>query len=323
MDEKGFMIGVEAKSTRVFSKSLFERGGSNAPIQDGNREWITITPTICGDGTTLPTGIIFRAQNGTIWSNWVMDIPPDEEDVFVTSSPNGWTNIQLGLAWLKLFNKWTKDKARMSWRLLIMDGHSSHISIDFLEYAVQNRIAVVKFPSHSTHSLQPLDVGIFSPLSTAYTSGLRQRQERSQGLLPVKKADFYSLFKQAWASAASESNIKAAFEATGIWPQDRAVVLEKFRTRTPPPKTDPVDVSHLSPANWKRIEQLLELLVKDKGNKQFKKLEGAIHRASTETKLLQHENMGLIASMDTHNKRIDHSRRKLISGSKKQQTDAA
>jgi hypothetical protein len=38
MDEKGSMIGVEAKSTRVFSKALFERGGANAPIQDGNRE---------------------------------------------------------------------------------------------------------------------------------------------------------------------------------------------------------------------------------------------------------------------------------------------
>jgi hypothetical protein len=38
MDEKGFMIGVEAKSTRVFSKALFERDRANASIQDGNRE---------------------------------------------------------------------------------------------------------------------------------------------------------------------------------------------------------------------------------------------------------------------------------------------
>lgn len=194
--------------------------------------------------------------------------------------------------------------------------------MDFLDYAVQNRIAIMKFPSHSTHSLQPLDVGIFSPLSSVYSSELCQQQQRSQGLLPIKKADFYSLFKRAWASAASESNIKAAFKATGIWPQDRTVVLKKFKIRTPPPKTNPVDVSYLSPADWKRVEQLLEHLVADKTDEQFKKLEGAIHRASTETKLLRHENTGLIASLDTYNKRTEHGRRLLIGGSKKQQTDA-
>jgi hypothetical protein len=88
--------------------------------------------------------------------------------------------------------------------------------MQFLEYATKNRILVIKFPSYSTHSLQPLNVGIFMPLSTAYLSKLRVQQQRSQGLLLVKKLDFYSLFKQAWASAASKSNIKAAFKATGI-----------------------------------------------------------------------------------------------------------
>jgi hypothetical protein len=43
-----------------------------------------------------------------------------------------------------------------------------------------------KFPCHSTHSLQPLDVGIFGPLSTAYLSELHVQQQHSQGLLLVK-----------------------------------------------------------------------------------------------------------------------------------------
>jgi hypothetical protein len=72
--------------------------------------------------------------------------------------------------------------------------------MQFLEYAVKNRIIVMKYPSHSTHSLQSLDVGIFSPLSTAYSSELCQQQQRSQGLLPVKKPDFYGIVKRAWAS---------------------------------------------------------------------------------------------------------------------------
>jgi hypothetical protein len=58
--------------------------------------------------------------------------------------------------------------------------------MQFLEYAIKNHILVMKFPSHSTHSLQPLDVGIFGPLSTAYLSELHVQQQRSQGLLLVK-----------------------------------------------------------------------------------------------------------------------------------------
>jgi hypothetical protein len=50
-------------------------------------------------------------MNGAIWSNWVMDILVEAEDVDVSSSPNGWTNIQLGMAWIKLFDEWTKEKA--------------------------------------------------------------------------------------------------------------------------------------------------------------------------------------------------------------------
>jgi hypothetical protein len=111
MNEKGFMIGVKAKSTRVFSKVLFKRGGANAPIQDGNREWCTITPTICRDGKKLPTCLIFQGMNRAIWSNWVMDIPAEAEDVYVSSSPNSWTNIQLSMTWITLFDEWTKEKA--------------------------------------------------------------------------------------------------------------------------------------------------------------------------------------------------------------------
>jgi ribulose bisphosphate carboxylase small subunit len=35
MDEKGFMIGVEGRSKRVFSKAFWIKGGCRAPVQMG------------------------------------------------------------------------------------------------------------------------------------------------------------------------------------------------------------------------------------------------------------------------------------------------
>ena len=39
----------------------------------------------------------------------------------------------------------------------------------FIDYADANRIVLAVLPPHSTHRLQPLDVGLFSPLATFYS----------------------------------------------------------------------------------------------------------------------------------------------------------
>ena len=321
MDEKGFLIGVQNRSKRVFSKPVWVKDGARAALQDGNREWITIIPTICADGTTLPTSIIMCSEAYDIWDSWVEDIPATDDEINVSSSPTGWTNKKLGLAWLKKFDQLTKEKARRSWRLLICDGHGSHITKEFLDYAIKNRVLVMVFPSHSTHTLQPLDVGVFGPLSSYYSSELSRQQQRSQGLLPVVKADFYGLFKLAYASSFTEANIIAAFEATGIWPIDRTVVTKRFNYSTPPLQTDNMGPSHLSPADWKRTQRLLEQVVKDNNDELVRKLVGTIHRASTYTKLVELENEGLLTSLDTKNKRTKRGRPLPLPGAKKQPTD--
>jgi hypothetical protein len=310
MDEKGFMIGVEGRSKRVFSKQVWVKGGCRAPVQDGNREWITVLPTICADGTALPTGIIFQAENGNIRDTWVNDLTVNEEQLFVTSSPSGWSSNEIGLAWLTdVFDRHTKEKCRRSYRLLIMDGHGSHITKPFIDYCHQNRILLAIYPPHSTHTLQPLDVVLFKPLSTAYSSELRRQTYRSQGLMPVVKSDFIPLFRAAYASAFTKTNIITGFKATGIWPMDPFVITNKFNYTTPSPNSDSRVSSNLSPNDWKRVERLLQQTVKDSSNDVVRRLEASIHRASTETKLLRHENEGLRASLATKNKRKRHGKR--------------
>jgi regulator of replication initiation timing len=53
-----------------------------------------------------------------------------------------------------------------------------------------------------------------------------------------------------------------------------------------------------------------------------KKLSAAIHRVSTENKLLKLQNEGLLASLDTQIKRTRNGRRLPLLGKKKQPTDA-
>jgi hypothetical protein len=114
-----------------------------------------------------------------------------EDRVYISSSPSRWTNNDIGLAWLKqVFDRSTKEKAGRSYRLLILDGHGSHLTMDFIEYCDRNRILLAIYPPHSTHTLQPLDVVMFKPFSSAYSNQVAAFMERCQGLTSMSKRDW-------------------------------------------------------------------------------------------------------------------------------------
>ena len=153
MDEKGCMLGILTRSKRVFSRRLYEDGKIKAHIQDGNREWITLLACICADGSALAPALIYQSASGSIQDTWLQALRP-EDQVYISSSPSGWTNNDVGLAWLKqVFDRSTKEKAGRSYRLLILDGHGSHLTMDFIEYCDRNRILLAVYPPHSTHTL--------------------------------------------------------------------------------------------------------------------------------------------------------------------------
>ena len=156
MDKKGFLIGYIQKQRRIFYREALEQGKLLGVAQDGSREFITVLAAVCMDGTALPAGLIYSADTFNIQDSWLDGFDPKEDSTFFASSPSGWTNEQLGVEWLTtIFDRFTKAKARNGRdpRLLFVDGHSSHLSMAFLDYCLKNRIHIAKFPPHSTHRL--------------------------------------------------------------------------------------------------------------------------------------------------------------------------
>jgi hypothetical protein len=142
-------------------------------------------------------------------------IEAGKHNVFVSSLLTGWTNNDVGWAWLEQgFNRRTKQKVRLQkeWLLLILNGHRSHLSMDFIEFCEANCILLAVFPPHSTHTLQPLDVVCFKPLSSNYTFALNVHLFKTQGMLPVQKGDFFTLFWGAWKSNFTTKLVLKFFE---------------------------------------------------------------------------------------------------------------
>ena len=314
MDEKGFLIGSTGRSKRVFSKRMWEKKEVTAAIQDSNREWISLLACVCADGSHLPPSLIYPSASGSIQSSWVEEVEPGKHSVHVTSSPSGWTNNDMGLAWLEqVFNRYTKEKARRSYRLLILDGHRSHVTMDFIEYCDQNRILLMIHPLHSTPTLQPLDAVMFKALSTAYSNELSAFLERSQALSPITKSDFFPLFWKAWVSSFKETTILQSFEATGISPFNPDAILKKF-THTNPDEQPSRESSTpvLNGSDWRKIERLVKVAAKDMNNKATKKLIRSLHAISIQNKLLERENEGLREALAAEKKQEKTERAKRV-----------
>jgi hypothetical protein len=312
MDEKGFMLGILNKSKRIFSRSVFEAGELRGTLQDGNREWITCIASICADGTSLPPALIYKADTGNLMDTWVEDLDCQKHLAFFTSSPTGWTNDKIGYDWLtEVFERFTQPKARLRWRLLVVDGHGSHINMRFLQWAIDHKILVLVYPPHSTHRLQPLDVALFSPLSTFYSHNLDQFIADSQGLSSISKRDFFRLFWSAYTKSFTEANINSGWQQTGLYPFNPHVVLgegwqlEEATTDDSRPSTASLS-SNLSDTNWRKARAVLYDVVREALNEQEAKkvnmLENLLLRLQAQNSILRSENEGLRRAI-THEKK--------------------
>jgi hypothetical protein len=78
-----------------------------------------------------------------------------DKDTVIGTSPTGYLNDKLSMAWIQHFETHTRKGTVGSKRLLLMDGYGSYCIQEFIQYCDDNGIPF-SFPPYSTHLLQPL-----------------------------------------------------------------------------------------------------------------------------------------------------------------------
>ncbi|KAF2176494.1 CENP-B protein [Zopfia rhizophila CBS 207.26] len=181
-----------------------ERRSQPKAVQPGNREWVTVIQGVNSQGWPIPLFIIFA---GVYYlSCWYEDLLPGWA---ISMSENGWTINVIGIDWLEHFDMYTKDRTVGVNRLLILDGHESHESLEFQLLCKKKNILILCMPANASHLLQPLDVGCFAPLKRAY--GQEVDKLVRNHIFHVTKLDFLPLFKAAYLASITESNICGGF----------------------------------------------------------------------------------------------------------------
>jgi len=92
----------------------------------------------------------------------------------VSTSENGWTDNFLCKEWFKnSFTVFPRQLHEMNlaspFFLSTYDGHSSHEKLKPINLTCTHNIILFCLPPHTTHKLQPLDVGVFGPLQCAWS----------------------------------------------------------------------------------------------------------------------------------------------------------
>lgn len=223
IDEKGVLLGMAAASKviRFTGNKLGEGTG-----HDGNRELVTILDCTAACGRSIPPLIIFKGA--ALYVGWMNGVEASTAAFFAHSS-SGYTNDELTYLWLiKVFNPHTCQQAAGQYQLLIIDNHHSHVTYKFLKFCYENCIIALCLPPHTTHALQPLDVGVFGALSTYYKQEVQSMYNDSMGRVSIGKESFYSIFKAARAKAYTSRTLCNAFRVTGIVPFNPSRVYQDF-----------------------------------------------------------------------------------------------
>src|SRR5436190_4911448 len=236
-DETGIMEGMGVNGLVVGSTKSNPKGTYVKGNQD--RTWTSIVECISATGQALTPLVIFKAKS--IQAQWfARDFNQPWE---FTNSVNGWTSNDIALEWLeKVFIPETAPSDPSEARLLIVDGHGSHTTDDFMFDCFQQNIFLVFLPPHSSHVLQPLDVGVFSALKRAYRKHLSDLAVLTDST-PVGKLNFLRCYAKARKEGLTAQNIKAGYRGTGIYPRNKVKALGSRQVMAPPRSATPEPIA--------------------------------------------------------------------------------
>ena len=171
-----------------------------------------------GEGVMIPPLFIFPR----VRMNMELQNGAPTDSIFEYNK-SGWMMKEIFSVWMRHFINYSKP-GPTNWVLLHLVGHSTHIkNIDVINMARKNYIDILCFPPHTTHKLQPLDVGYMGPLKT-YTNKILEYHMRTKGNIQLH--DLVGIYNLATIEINSITVAINAFKRTGKIPINENIFTE-------------------------------------------------------------------------------------------------
>ena len=201
-------------------------------ITSGNKKQITVLACASAASYTLPPLVIF-VRKGLVEDLTVDEIPGTAYGL----SDKGWMEGEIFDEWFT--HHFLKHAPASRPLLLLLDGHSTHYTPDFITKAAHEKVIVFCLPPNTTHLTQPLDKGVFGPFKIYWNEECQtywneecQTYMRKNPCKVINQYNFMTIFSKVWCRAMTIPNILSAFRTTGIYPINRLVLKTTDATIT-------------------------------------------------------------------------------------------
>ena len=179
----------------------------------------TTTIIVCGSasGMAVPPYFVFAGKR------MVPDLMKGASPSAGSSmSDSGWSNSEIFRRYLSdHFLKFAPARDGQ-YILLLLDGHKSHVSIGLVDWAKSHNIILFILPAHTSHILQPMDVGCYGPFQRMYNAECHKFT--CQSSCTITPYDVCELASKVYLRALSSENLQSAFKKTGIFPFNPSVI---------------------------------------------------------------------------------------------------
>jgi hypothetical protein len=280
MDETSCQVKPHRNAQRVVSQhTTFIPLLQQPPIYH-----LTALFIVTAAGTHLPTPLIFPK-----------DYPEDilnkfDDDSFrIHQTQRGWMEMDLFETIIRgEVVDYINEKRRRAGdpnkrALILLDGHSSRRNLQLIKDLAAMGIDVVTLPAHTSHILQPLDLGSNAAFKRALRTALSPPGKRQ---MAAKLLPFIRSIADAVYDALRPKIVRGGFTAAGILGGDRTRVLSHCYSELPPGVTAPPASTRFSISGRKLTDpefirewELIDNARKEKANQKAARLDARRRKA--------------------------------------------
>lgn len=189
------------------------KGMSIPAITSSRSETTTIIACCSATGQSVPPYFVFKGKR--LNEDLLQGALPGTG---ACMSDKGWSNSSVFFQYIsEHLSKHIPGGIGSDYTLILYDGASSHFSPLLINWALANKVVLMVLPAHSSHCLQPLDVGVFKPFKCAYNRACQEFLRANVGR-QITRYDICSLACKAYTKALTPANIMNAFRKTGVVP---------------------------------------------------------------------------------------------------------
>lgn len=127
-----------------------------------------------------------------------------------------------------MFHKWTIGRMRGAKRLVLYNHFGSHLTRRFIKFCEDDNIFLFFLVAHTSHVLQPLDVGVFSVYKHWHSEAVEAAT--MTGCRKFTKDKFLHSIAGIREKAFRPRTLKLEFKLTGHWPVNLNLITDELTT---------------------------------------------------------------------------------------------